>query len=443
MKLRKLTTLLALGAFLLSAQDLRFYTDYASFYDPEQSFVELYFMFPRAGMTRLEKDGELQGKYLAAVNIYQENQKVFSSSFAIDDVLEAGEPVPEFAFIPELLSLHLLPGEYRVHTLLRDFYSGRTEEQTRSIRVRQYPEKVLSLSDIQIAFRVEKSGSPNAFTKLSDWDIVPLANPEFDSSNGIFYVYFEVYHLQPDAAYTVQSRIRDLNGNILLENSAVESRAPGAFDAVIDRMDIRSLPAGTFEYSVQVRIPQNNAETQASKRIYFVREADPDLLKVLDFEDYSQKDMDSMFQVLKPLMNYKETREYRNANLKAKRLFFRDFWRRRDSDQQTVFNEYFYEIRDRVQYADRHFGGFESGARSDRGRVLLKYGYPSEIRRSGAGAVTKDYEMWLYEGLRGEIMFVFCDTRGQGFYELIHSDMEGEIYNANWQAVIQSGAKNY
>ena len=57
--LRKLTALLALGAFLLTAQDLRFYTDCASFYDPEQSFVELYFMFPRAGMTRLEKDGEL------------------------------------------------------------------------------------------------------------------------------------------------------------------------------------------------------------------------------------------------------------------------------------------------------------------------------------------------------------------------------------------------
>lgn len=443
MKLQRLTVVLALGALLLSAQDLRFYTDYAGFYDPEQSFVELYFMFPRAGMTRLEKDGELQGKYLAAVNIYRENQKVFSSSFAVDDVLEAGESVPEFAFIPELLSLHLLPGEYRVHTLLRDFYSGRTEEQTRSIRVRQFPEKLLSLSDIQIASGVGKSVIPNTFTKLGNWDIVPLANPEFDSANGIFYTYFEVYYLQPGAVYTVQSRIRDLNGNILLENSVAESRAPGAFDAVIDRMDVRSLPAGTYEYHVQIHIPENNAETEASKRIYFVRETDPHLLAALDFEDYSQKDMDSMFQVLKPLMSHKETREYRNANLKAKRLFFRDFWRRHDSDQQTAFNEYFYEIRDRVQYADRHFSGFESGARSDRGRVLLKYGYPSEIRRSGAGAVTKDYEIWLYEGLRGEIMFVFCDTRGQGFYELIHSDMEGEIYNANWQAVIQSGAKNY
>lgn len=443
MKLQRLTVVLALGALLLSAQDLRFYTDYAGFYDPEQSFVELYFMFPRAGMTRLEKDGELQGKYLAAVNIYRENQKVFSSSFAVDDVLEAGESVPEFAFIPELLSLHLLPGEYRVHTLLRDFYSGRTEEQTRRIRVRQFPEKLLSLSDIQIASGVGKSVIPNTFTKLGNWDIVPLANPEFDSANGIFYTYFEVYYLQPGAVYTVQSRIRDLNGNILLENSVAESRAPGAFDAVIDRMDVRSLPAGTYEYHVQIHIPENNAETEASKRIYFVRETDPHLLAALDFEDYSQKDMDSMFQVLKPLMSHKETREYRNANLKAKRLFFRDFWRRHDSDQQTAFNEYFYEIRDRVQYADRHFSGFESGARSDRGRVLLKYGYPSEIRRSGAGAVTKDYEIWLYEGLRGEIMFVFCDTRGQGFYELIHSDMEGEIYNANWQAVIQSGAKNY
>ncbi|MDD3095717.1 MAG: GWxTD domain-containing protein [Candidatus Neomarinimicrobiota bacterium] len=443
MILRKLTVFLLMSAFFLSAEELRFFSDYAGFYDPEQSFVELYFMFPRGEMARQQTSAGLQGKYLAAINIYREDKKIFSSSFAVDDVLEPGEAVPQHAYIPKLLSLHLPPGDYRMHTVLRDFYSGRTAEQTRSVRVRSYSGASLELSDIQIASYVAKTSTPGSFTKLGDLDVIPMANPEFDAGNGIFHTYFEIYRLAPGAVYTVQSRIRDLNGKVLLENAPVESRAPGAFDAVVDQMDIRNLPAGTYEYQVLIRLPGSGQEAEAVKRIYFIRETDPALLSVLDFEENVQEELDSMFQVLKPLMSYKEMKDYRNASLRAKRLFFRDFWRRRDPDLQTALNEYYYEILERVQYADRHFGGFEKGARSDRGRVLLKYGYPSEIRRSGAGAVTKDYEIWHYEGLRGEILFVFCDTRGRGFYELIHSDMEGEIYNANWQAVIQSGAKSY
>ena len=83
------------------------------------------------------------------------------------------------------------------------------------------------------------------------------------------------------------------------------------------------------------------------------------------------------------------------------------------------------------------------GATSDRGRILLKYGYPSEIQRSDIGGYTKDHEIWLYEGMRGDIQFVFCDTKGRGYYELIHSNMEGEVYNANWKDIIKAGAKSY
>ena len=120
-----------------------------------------------------------------------------------------------------------------------------------------------------------------------------------------------------------------------------------------------------------------------------------------------------------------------------------EFWEKRDTDLSTVVNEYYIDIMTRIRYAEETYTYLSKGATSERGRILLKYDYPSEIQRSEIGRYTKDHEIWLYESMRGDIQFVFCDTRGRGLYELVHSNMEGEIYNANWKDILTAGAKSY
>jgi len=109
-------------------------------------------------------------------------------------------------------------------------------------------------------------------------------------------------------------------------------------------------------------------------------------------------------------------------------------------DNEKSFVELYYML---PRFAEETYTYLNKGATSERGRVLLKYGYPSEIQRSDIGRYTKDHEIWLYEGMRGDIQFVFYDTRGRGLYELTHSNMEGEIYNANWKDILTAGAKSY
>lgn len=442
--LRKSLLLLLLAGFLTAASgDLRFFTDYARFYDPENPYVELYYMFPRQPMARKEQAGALHGKYLVAVNIHREDENVYASSFAVDDELEPGEEVSESSYIPRIFSLHLAPGTYQVHTMLRDFYSGRVIEQVQDVNIRPFSGNSPEISDIQIASAVLETDKAGSFTKLNRYDVIPMANPEFDSTNGTFFTYFEIYGLEKGRGYTFQSSVRNLNGDVIMENETVRALAPGNFDAVIDYMDIRSLYAGTYEYHLLVSDTESGRLAEGGKRLFIVGRTDPELYRPEGFETYTQQEMDSIFQILKPLMTYPEVRSYRRGNISAKRKFFAEFWKKRDADTSTPRNEYYYDIMERIDYAEKSFSRYENGARSERGRVLLKYGYPTEVQRSGATGGTKDYEIWLYEGLRGEIKFVFCDTRGRGFYELIHSDMEGEIYNENWRAVLQSGAKNY
>ncbi len=443
--MKKFTLIILLALFsILFADGFRFYTDFASYYDNEKSFVELYFMLPRFAMQRQEApNGDSYGKFLMAVNIYKEDENVYAKTVTIDDVLAKGDTIRSNDFIPEILSLHLLPGSYKMVTMVKDMNSGVISQREDILNIKQYDMSELMLSDVEIASFVGYTQQANKFTKLGKYDVIPQANPEFDPYMGTFYTYLEIYKLSPDSLYTFQSSLVDLNGETVLENKTVESIAPGMYDVIIDYMDIREIPAGIYDYHAVVTDQATGETTEVFKHIYMIREADMDLYVFEEYSLFNEEELDSIFAILKPLMTQNEIKNYRDGYLEGKRHLIIEFWKKRDPDLSTAINEYYIDITEKINYAYQAYTYLNKGPRSDRGRVLLKYGYPTEIQRQDIGGYTRDHEIWLYEGLRGDIQFVFCDTRGRGMYELIHSNMEGEIYNVNWKDILKAGSKSY
>ena len=441
----KKTTLIFLALIsLLYAGDFRFYTDFASYYDNDKSFVELYFMLPRFAMQRYElPNGDQQGQFLLAVNIYQGEENVYAKTITVDDVVTKGDTVRSNDYIPELLSLHLLPGKYDMKTMVKDTYSGKISQRNDVLNIQQYDMSVLQLSDIEIASYAANTRYKNKFTKLGVYDIVPLANPEFDQYMGTFFTYVEIYKLTEGEKYTFQSSLVNLNGETILENDKVESIAPAMYDIVIDYMDIKHVPAGIYDYHIVVKDESSGETAEAWKHIYMIREAEMDLYMFDEYALYDEHDLDSIFTILKPLMTQNEINTFKKSYLDGKRHVMIEFWKKRDPDQSTGINEYYIDIMAKINYAYQTYTYLNKGPTSDRGRILLKYGYPTEVQRQDIGGYTKDHEIWLYEGMRGDVKFVFCDTRGRGLYELIHSNMEGEIYNANWKEILTAGAKSY
>jgi|GEM_PF-1169076 len=442
----KKTTLILLLAMisLLHAGEFRFYTDYASYYDNDRSFVELYFMLPRFSMQRYElPNGDLQGQYLLAVNIYQNEENVYAKTLTIDDVVAKDDTVMSNDYIPEIHSLHLFPGEYTINIMVKDMYSGQVVQKNRALNVRSYDMAQLQISDIEIASYAANTQFKNKFTKLGVYDIVPLANPEFDEYMGTFFTYFEVYKLTQGEPYTFQSSLVDLNGETVLENEAVKSIAPGLYDVIIDYMDIKDIPAGIYDYKVSIKDEASGDIAEMTKHVYMIRETEMDLYMFDEYSLYDEHDLDSIFTILKPLMTQNEINTFKKSYPDGKRHLIIEFWKKRDPDQSTGVNEYYIEIMARINFAYQNYTYLNKGPTSDRGRVLLKYGYPTEVQRQDIGGYVKDHEIWLYEGMRGDIKFVFCDTRGRGLYELIHSNMEGEIFNAKWKDILTAGAKSY
>lgn len=141
------------------------------------------------------------------------------------------------------------------------------------------------------------------------------------------------------------------------------------------------------------------------------------------------------------------------------RAFLDQFFLRRDPTPGTPENEFRREHERRFLHAETNFQGAEEGWRTDRGRVYIVYGPPTETYRYsmidvrfGPGRQWKAAEIWEYaraagsnrlppilsdsgifdtalHGLmpvKGLVLFMFADVAGGGSYQQVFSTETGE-----------------
>jgi GWxTD domain-containing protein len=123
-------------------------------------------------------------------------------------------------------------------------------------------------------------------------------------------------------------------------------------------------------------------------------------------------------------------------DLDEQRRFLMEFWRTRDPNPNTPHNEYREEFYGRLQYANqRYTTSLREGWKTDRGRIIIKYGTPSQIDPHLYDRDSKPHEIWEFSNIPGEgqAIFVFADSNGFGDFQLIHSTVAGETQSPDWQ----------
>src|SRR2546422_562429 len=75
------------------------------------------------------------------------------------------------------------------------------------------------------------------------------------------------------------------------------------------------------------------------------------------------------------------------------------------------------------------------GWRTDRGRILIRYGPPDETLRRPQASNTAPYEVWKYTRTRAR-KFVFYDVTRFGNYALIWTDERREPSRPNWRELL-------
>ena len=114
--------------------------------------------------------------------------------------------------------------------------------------------------------------------------------------------------------------------------------------------------------------------------------------------------------------------------------FIEQFWLRRDPTPETIENEFKEDHYSRIAYANERFQSGKPGWKTDRGRIYILYGKPTEIESHPAGGQyerpfeegggstsTYPFETWRYryiEGIGNEVILEFVDPTMSGEYHL-------------------------
>jgi GWxTD domain-containing protein len=207
---------------------------------------------------------------------------------------------------------------------------------------------------------------------------------------------------------------------------------------------VNNLPTDSYTLVITLVDTSNNKGASSAKKFYIFN---PSVLKtdtVVDksnislaseFGSMSEEELDDLFNKSKYLASASETDRYEDiGTVEGKREFLYNFWKSRDNDPSTPRNDFYLQYMKRVAVAsDRFTAMSRPGWKSDRGRIYLMYGEPSEIERFPNQIDSKPYEIWHYNELEGGIMFVFADITGFSSYQLVHSTLRGELRDDDWQ----------
>jgi GWxTD domain-containing protein len=128
-------------------------------------------------------------------------------------------------------------------------------------------------------------------------------------------------------------------------------------------------------------------------------------------------DLDLAVRQLKYIANSEWMSKLKAAPAADKEKVFKDFWQDQAKSAHAEADDLMDEYYRRVQYANEHFATNRSGWESDRGRIYVTYGEPTDIERHPFEAGSRPYEIWYYNNLARR--FIFVDYTGFGDYTLV------------------------
>ncbi len=283
--------------------------------------------------------------------------------------------------------------------------------------------------------------------------IVPNPNAVFGSDGGRLNFYAEAYGIPESAdtdSYTLLAYVaaadepRPLPG--MQQRATRPARDP---DVLIGNFDVSSLPSGPYYLRLAALDASNEAIVEQSKR-FFVLNPDVEapvaaLGAPVDLEErffavMPADDLELHIEQIEVIATQPELRQIRAVQSdEARRTFLAQFWRGRDEDSDPSRNLVREEFSNRMRYIERYGVGGMTSWQSDRGRVVLRYGYPSEVDPRPQNQNLAPHEVWYYENVQGQgqALFVFADREATGRYELIHSTVIGEVSAPNWEQLLQ------
>ena len=316
-----------------------------------------------------------------------------------------------------------------------------------------YPDNTPAISDILLFDSYTKAVKPNDCTK-SGFDFLPRVYPFYGANEDKLHFYAEIYNsdkLYEEGKFLINYYIETVESSNRMQNYSFNKRFDvKKVDVLLTSIDIKDLPSGNYYLVVEMH---DRSNALICSKSWFFQRSNPNV--AFDMEDLAGVSIANTFvgniteidtlrkyiRYLDPICSEME-RDY-SANLvktddmKTMQQFLFNFWSKRSPmNPKQSFEDYLAAVRRvNMSFGTTAFPGY----RSDRGYVFLKYGQPDKIMEVPDEPAARPYEIWHYYQVANQRnkKFVFvAPDRSSNDYQLIHSNMVGEINNPRWQMEI-------
>lgn len=478
---------LILFSQLVQAVSLSAFLGYSTFFSPQKGiYIETYLTV--MGQTVIYKKNP-NGKYQGMVSItmlFKQHdsikavQKYNLHSLEIDDTLRS-----RVNFIDEQ-RFFLKGGIYDFELQIADKNSLlQPFKYSKKIEIR-YDEQKMSLSDIEFLESFSRSGTATILTK-NGYDLIPYVSETYPKNMSRLSFYCEVYNAAKNLGdsekfvvfYTIQSgdsksnnsnnvsklsNSNDDSNKVIFDYRSFSKQKAAPLNGILASLDITYLFSGNYILLIEVKDKENNLLVSKSRNfkrenlVFKSNTANSNTIAhsansantgyagtISSSFAFRLRDRDSLNEFvnsLRPIAQASEKKiideNLKDTGIELLQQFFFNFWKARNaSNPEAEWNTYYADVRK----VNKLFGSLNfKGYITDRGRVYLQYGEPYSRIPGDNSVGVYPYEIWQYNkiGNQTNVRFVFYDPDySNNYFILLHSDVHGEPYNEQWQAVLQ------
>ena len=447
---------LSFSAFSL-ANTLKASFDTAVFkYDSTQVYTEIYYSIPAASL-RFVTDGDVLSAGVSVQLTIKKDGEIWR-----DEAWRLAKQVADSSEIGENENMldvlyYLMPaGDYQLSLKVIDINDIENAlDIERPLQVDLFDTGSMAMSDIELATSIQRvqADSQNVFIK-NGMEVLPNPSAVFSTTTPMVYYYLEAYNIDESIAsdsYLISCSVSDINHQpISMVKPRVQKKKVLPASVEVGAALISDLPSGSYYLNLSIMDPAEKVISSKTKRFfvynpvadtsspYMAKGINDGVIEASEFGNMSDKELDEECGMIEYVAKPEEVKYVDNLEgAAAKRRYLYEFWTKRDPIPATVANELRIAYLNKIEFANENFRTFNrAGWKTDRGRVYILYGQPSDIERYPNNATSFSYQIWRYDQIEGGIMFVFADLQEFGEYMQLHSTKRGEPQNSRWEGVI-------
>jgi len=361
--------------------------------------LDVYIKIAHDMLQFVRDDDSFQASLELNLSIIDENDKLVKREVAyLDHKVNSFELTNSRKnFMISTISTNIPPGEYRLTVSLTDQESKRQFTKKTKLNLKFANDK-LNISDIILTNSTELIDDQNA-------PLYALVNGRLFDPDASLFCFLDLFRSESMDETNIEYSVFNGKGlEVFRDSTAIiggEKRT-----SFFLPVDLSNMTFGKYKLIVKARQMNRVVESEAKFKINY------------NGLPTSIENVDLAIRQLTIVAEKKDIERLEKLPIRDKEKELVLYWDENFPSPGEAVNGKMIEYYMRVANANIQFGNGSGGWKTDRGRVFVIYGNPTNIEKQSGVDNTVPYEIWNYSHLGKK--FIFRDEHGFGDYRLVN-----------------------